>query len=101
MAFTASHRHQNINAVAKTQTRSRFPREAVGLFWDKGRDQFEWSDLELSDGHGFSGPTRVAARDGDEPERNPPSRSLRGDGRVATRSAKELQQVEPGGVRDE
>ena len=101
VGFTASHRHQTINAVAKTQTRSRSPREAVGLLWDKRRDQFEWSDLELSDGHGFPGPTRVAAREGDGPERNPPPRSLRGVGRVATPSAKELQQVEPGGVRNE
>ena len=72
VGFTASHRHQTINAVAKTQTRSRSPREAVGLLWGKRRDQFEWSDLELSDGHGFPGPTRVAAREGDGPERNPP-----------------------------
>ena len=88
--------------MAKTAAQFKVPRRSIGgRFGIWGRDQFEWSDLELSGGHRVPRPDAGGSPREDGPNKNPPLNHFVVLAIYPHPSTKELQQVKPGGARDE
>ena len=100
VGFTASHRHQTITQWLKRRAGQGPPERRWGCYGIREETSLNGVTSACPRGR-VPRPHAGGSPRGRRAGKELPPRSLRGVGHVATPSAMELQQVEPGGVRNE